>query len=314
LTTATGQALSEEGLVLAREALRENGYADVHSTDRSSYGLLTASKDENRYVIEVRTRHKCTAKGTLKRRCRLDDTERTSDLTRSARRGERRFRAKAAWIVVQIDGDAGEYSVYFGPLEQLFQKKRKSIPMGPSDVKEYDCLVDRRPLSEREPVRVIPPEIHRSLKSFQEDYPDPSKTAFIMMPFGTTTAHMRIAEGIRKVLSEHGITALRADDRAFHADLWQNVMTYIYGCGFGIAVFDRIETEMFNPNVAFEVGYMMALGMDVCLLKDKTLKNLQADLMGKLYVEFDTQNPKKDFNSVLLKWLKGRKLVPADSA
>ena len=31
-------------------------------------------------------------------------------------------------------------------------------------------------------------------------------------------------------------------------------------------MFERLESERYNPNVALEVGYMMALGKPVCLL------------------------------------------------
>ena len=71
--------------------------------------------------------------------------------------------------------------------------------------------------------------------------------------------------------------------------LW-NILTYIYGCRFGIAVFERIEDEAFNPNVALEVGYMMGLGKPVCYLKERTLRTLHTDLVGQLYSEFDVEN------------------------
>ena len=45
--------------------------------------------------------------------------------------------------------------------------------------------------------------------------------------------------------------------------------------------------------MAFEAGFMLALGKPVLLLKDKTLRSLHADLDGKLYKEFDTRNQKK---------------------
>lgn len=77
----------------------------------------------------------------------------------------------------------------------------------------------------------------------------------------------------------------------------------MHGCGSGIAVFERLEEENFNPNVAFEVGYMLAMKKPVCLLKDRTLTTLHADLMGKIYKEFDPQNPSKTIPAVLSRWL-----------
>ena len=148
-----------------------------------------------------------------------------------------------------------------------------------------------------------PTEIKESLALFERDYPDSTKVAFIMMQFGKTKAHDEIVEAIKIVLDSHGISGVRADDKQYHDDLFYNVMTYLNGCGFGIAVFDRIETEEFNPNVSFEVGYMFALRRDVCLLKDRTLKTLPTDLVGKLYKVFDTQEPDKTIRGEVSQWL-----------
>ena len=80
------------------------------------------------------------------------------------------------------------------------------------------------------------------------------------------------------------------------------------GCSFGIALFDRINTDEFNPNVSLEIGYMMALNKPVLLLKDKTLKSLQTDLVGKLYYQFDFQYPEKTIPIVLDKWMSDKEI------
>jgi hypothetical protein len=149
----------------------------------------------------------------------------------------------------------------------------------------------------------IATEIAESLDCFITDYPDPSKAAFIMMRFGTTSAHDEIVTAVKSVLDARGITGLRADDRQYHDDLFYNILTYMYGCGFGIAVFERLESDDFNPNVSLELGYMLALPKPVCLLKDSTLRTLPTDLMGKLYKSFDPQHPAKTIASELEHWL-----------
>ncbi|HEX8177260.1 MAG TPA: hypothetical protein VF543_19380 [Pyrinomonadaceae bacterium] len=154
----------------------------------------------------------------------------------------------------------------------------------------------------------IPVEIQESLIRFHKDHPDSSKAAFILMKFSKTRAHEEIVSAIRKTLSYYDIAALRADDKEYHEDLYYNVLTYIYGCGFGIAVFERIEAEEFNPNVSLEVGYMSALRKPVCLLKDRTLKTLHTDLIGKLYRPFDAQDISLTIQQELSKWLKDKNL------
>lgn len=128
------------------------------------------------------------------------------------------------------------------------------------------------------------------------------------MQFGDTPAHENITQTIKDVLSDHGIKGVRADDKEYHDDLYYNVLTYMHGCGFGVAVFERIEGDSFNPNVSLEVGYMFASLKPVCLLKDRTLTSLQADLVGKLYKQFDTYNPTETISPQLSKWLSDKEL------
>jgi hypothetical protein len=150
----------------------------------------------------------------------------------------------------------------------------------------------------------VPPEIQQSIRDFRLDHPDPRKVAFLMMKYGKTKAHESIVEGLRQALTAHGIVALRADEKDYHTDLYPNILTYLHGCGFGIAVFERIEQDEFNPNVSLEVGYMIALGKNVCLLKDKTLPKLHTDLVSKLYKEFDPQDPIGSIPPVLERWMR----------
>lgn len=148
-----------------------------------------------------------------------------------------------------------------------------------------------------------PVEIRESLGRFRRDYPDPGRVAFIMMQFGETPAHKAITQAIRDALNVRGIIGVRADDKRYHDDLFPNVLTYMYGCGLGIAVFERLEADETNPNVALEVGYLFAMQKPVCLLKDRTLRTLQADLVGKLYDPFDPQDPMGTIQPVVQKWL-----------
>ena len=156
---------------------------------------------------------------------------------------------------------------------------------------------------------LIPIEIQESLKSFKKDHPDPSKVGFIMMKFAKTKDHTKISKTIKETLASFELIGVRSDDKDYHDDLFPNVLTYIYGSGFGVAVFERIEGDEFNPNVALEVGYMMALKKPVCLLKDKTIKTLQADLLGKLYKKFDTRQPNTTIPNKLSKWLVDKKII-----
>jgi hypothetical protein len=195
-------------------------------------------------------------------------------------------------------------------VEPEFEVKREIVDIGEDKHYETSVVFYINPeVLNMRPFSAVPVEIQQSLRDFQADYPDPSKVAFIMMQFGKTPAHNNIVQGIRDALKPHGITGVRADDKDYHTDLTWNVMTYLHGCGFGIAVFERIERDDFNPNVSLEVGYVMALGKKVCLLKDTTLTALQSDLVGKLYKAFDPQDPVTSIPPILRKWMTDWRII-----
>jgi hypothetical protein len=154
-----------------------------------------------------------------------------------------------------------------------------------------------------------PPELLPYVNEFRERHPDPRKHAFIIMRFGEGRRHQAIADAIKGSLASHDIVALRADDHTYADFLMSNVRTYMHGCGFAVAVFERIESESHNPNVALEVGYMLALGKRVCLLKDQTLKQLPTDMVGSLYSEFDLDDVAPSIQNGLSRWLRQRGLA-----
>jgi nucleoside 2-deoxyribosyltransferase len=130
-----------------------------------------------------------------------------------------------------------------------------------------------------------------------------------MMKYENSPLQSKIVQQLRDLFKKHGLELLRADDKYYSDDLLSNIRTYMQGCGFGVAIFDRINSEEFNPNVSLEIGYMMALKKPILFLKDITLNSLQTDLVGKLYEEFDFQNSKKSFDKSVSKWLKQHDLL-----
>ena len=154
-----------------------------------------------------------------------------------------------------------------------------------------------------------PPEISLSLDRLRARYPDPKMLGLLIMRFTPAKPFGRIVEAVKSVGQQHGLSIVRADENQFHADLWGNVRTLLHGCGFGIAVYERIETEEPNANVGLEVGYLMAMNKPVLLLKDQTIGTLQADLAGKLYKEFDPHDPEGTIPGQLAKWLEDNGII-----
>jgi hypothetical protein len=206
------------------------------------------------------------------------------------------------------------YSGTFSILQTDIDELRKAfLFVKPYLTEEERGLVSAAKAFEEKDV-MIPTEIRESREDFGADYPDPSKVGFIMMKFKETSAHERILKAIRSALQSRQLTGVRSDDKQYHEDLYWNVLTYMHGCGFGIAVFDRIEEEESSPNVSFETGYMKALRKNLCILKDKNLKNLHTDLLGKLYEPFDPQAPEDTVRERLLKWLSDKGIGTSISA
>lgn len=150
----------------------------------------------------------------------------------------------------------------------------------------------------------IPPELNLSVDRLRKKYPEPSKTGFLIMRFTEGKPFDGIVKTIQETGEELGLSILRADQNEFHADLWGNVRTHLEACSFGIAVYERINQDEPNANVGLEVGYLMAQNKPVLLLKEKTVKALQADLMGRLYKQFDEHDPQGTIPEQLKKWLK----------
>jgi nucleoside 2-deoxyribosyltransferase len=111
----------------------------------------------------------------------------------------------------------------------------------------------------------INPQFRESATKFKKDYPDPAKTGFVMMRFLETKSHNEIVRTIKDTMNTNGLIGFRADDKDYTGEVFSNVQTYMHECGFGIAVFERIVEDEFNPNIALDVGYMLALGKPVCL-------------------------------------------------
>jgi hypothetical protein len=204
-------------------------------------------------------------------------------------------------IVEEIESIAGKHGVEAGVIRSWAKSVRRT--RSPRDtVIALDKLVGKmQPMGDA--LIATPPELKTSLATFRRDHPKPRRVGFLIMKFGETQLHNSIAAAIQTCFGEHGMTVTRADRRAYSDDLYTNVKTYMYGCGFGIAVFEQLDCGEFNPNVSFEVGYMLAMGRPVCLLKDRALKTQQGDLLERLYLQFDVNDPVASLRPRLRKWL-----------
>ena len=145
------------------------------------------------------------------------------------------------------------------------------------------------------------------LEIFRKDYPNWARTALIMMDFGENNRHQKIFNATRVALSNLDIHAVRADEIAYSDEINTNVRVYMEGCGLGVAIFERFQTDVHNANVTWEHGYMTALNKDVCILKDSELIELPVNLRGRQFYEFDLDNPLTSIETALKKWISSKK-------
>jgi len=142
-----------------------------------------------------------------------------------------------------------------------------------------------------------------ALRTFLADHPNPERNVFIMMRFIKTSQFKAIHKTIVDTLGERGLHGIRADDRAYHGDLWTNVEVYLTCCHLGIAVFEDLEERDHNPNIAIELGYMRAKQRRTLILKERTLPAVPTDVIGALYKPFDKFNIAETIRAEVTRWI-----------
>jgi protein-tyrosine-phosphatase len=136
------------------------------------------------------------------------------------------------------------------------------------------------------------------------DYPNPKSNAFMMMRFRDTPQNREIVSVIQQTLKHYGINLLRADQKTYEDSLWANVKAYMDACELGVAVFEQIDDQDFNPNISLELGYMLAKSRKILLLKESRLKNLPTDIVGQLYKPFDVFHIPETIRLRVQEWLR----------
>ena len=126
---------------------------------------------------------------------------------------------------------------------------------------------------------------------------------FVIMPFRDEC--MPIFNLVFDVFGNKNMRVIKASDKEFKDDLWDNVQIYLDCCRAAVSIFHFDDKKEFNPNVAIETGYMMAHREEkyTCILKDKRLEKLPTDFLGKLYKEYDINNL-NDLREQLNDWIR----------
>jgi hypothetical protein len=133
------------------------------------------------------------------------------------------------------------------------------------------------------PVRLVPNAImgwRGQIEAFLSQHPF-DRSVFIMIRY--RKRNEELIETIKDVLSGRDLFGVLASDHRLTDDLY-NPTACLLCCARGIAVFDRAEKgQVFNPNVAYELGMLHLLNRPFLILKHHKLRTLQSDILMKLY-------------------------------
>lgn len=87
---------------------------------------------------------------------------------------------------------------------------------------------------------------------------------------------------VRDAVEAHGMQLRIASDGNADDNLWHNVMTYMWGSRYAIALVDSRDGAL-NPNVLVEIGGMLMTGRRCAILRDETVGAMPTDLVGHIY-------------------------------
>jgi len=160
-----------------------------------------------------------------------------------------------------------------------------------------------------QPSTVMNAAVQAGVRKFQQTH-DSEKSVFVMMKFDDGDPGVdgpileKVFDCIRLELDKYGLVAVRADERDYSDThyLFDNVQIYASACNYGIAVLENLYSDEMNPNVALEFGYMLAKNKKLLLLKENSFGNIRADLLGRLWKNFDIKNM-QTLKSAIQAWI-----------
>lgn len=139
------------------------------------------------------------------------------------------------------------------------------------------------------------------------------RNVFVIMRYAPGAPFDEIESAIKDTLADYHFIPVLARDLALDPELWHNVRFCMDHCRYAIALFERIQQPDYNPNVTLELGYMLALGRPCLILKDTSLPTLHTDIIGRLYLPFDTYKASQTIRHAIETWLKqlGHSRIPS---
>jgi len=138
---------------------------------------------------------------------------------------------------------------------------------------------------------------------------------FVIMRYRPGAAFKAIEHTIKTTLDRYGLKAVLAKDFQFEDQLWPNIEYCMTHSRYGIVVVENIDerspkSSYFNPNVAIELGYMLALKNRCLILKERAVRTLNTDILQFIYTPFDKFDVRDTVEAAISRWLENLSVFP----
>ena len=115
-----------------------------------------------------------------------------------------------------------------------------------------------------------------------------------------------VIDRVKTAVADRGYMPRMASHAVHHAWLWDNVELNMLGSKYGVAILeDQCQPEL-NPNVAMEWGWMLGMGREVLMLREKHFGHLRADWAGRLDKTFAWDDPGSGIEQAVVEFLPPR--------
>jgi hypothetical protein len=161
-----------------------------------------------------------------------------------------------------------------------------------------------------EKFRDFPPQHNRHFEKLEEFWKDGSfeESIFIMTKYPEGNSPIdkqlqKVIDAVSVCITKHHYKPRLANNKKYHAVLWDNVELYLIGCKRGVAIVEDTYKKELNPNVTMEWGWMRAMNREVLYLVVEGFDQDRADLSGLIKVNFQWGNPQKSIEQAIKNWL-----------
>jgi hypothetical protein len=116
-------------------------------------------------------------------------------------------------------------------------------------------------------------------------------------PKGPEDHYVQLIPKLREAVAKHRLALRVASDGVAEDLLWANVVTYMWACKYAIVLMDTAQ-GMLNYNVLIEIGGMLMTGRRCAILRDTSVPQMPADLVGHIDKPTDLADHNASVNEI----------------